>query len=290
MTDLPERYHRNALLFGVEGQQRLGASSAIIVGAGGLGSPLAQHLALLGVGRITVADFDELDESNRNRFVGARNDDAIPGSKKVDLVCRHITEINPDVLAHPIASGLVSEEVFAAVKAADWVFGCFDHDGPRAILNELSAAYDRPYVDLASDVAEDGCYGGRVCVSLGGGGCLSCLDLLDRRAVRRYLENPDARRAEDDLYGVGPDALEVKGPSVSPLNGVIASLAAMEFMVAATGMRAPTRLQEYRGWQSKVVVSADLPTPGCPVCRDTRGLGKDAQVERFLNIPHLRES
>lgn len=287
MTEVAERYHRNALLFGSEGQRKLQTTSAVIVGAGGLGSPLAQHLALLGVGKVSVADFDELDESNRNRFVGARFDDPMPGSKKADLVCRHVKEINPEVVTESLPYSLVSEEVFAAVRVGDWVFGCFDHDGPRAILNELCAAYDKPYVDLASDVAEDGCYGGRICVSVETQGCLSCLDLLDRRAVRRYLESPDACRAEDAVYGVGPDALEEKGPSVSPLNGVIASLAAMEFMVGVTGMRAPTRLQEYRGWESKVVVSADEPARGCPIC-SARGEGKTADVERYLRIPHLR--
>lgn len=287
MTEVAERYHRNALLFGAEGQARLRATSAVIIGGGGLGSPLAQHLALLGVGHVAAVDFDELDESNRNRFVGARHDDPIPGSKKVDLVCRLIREINPEVAVDPIPFGLVSERAFEAVRVGGWVLGCFDHDGPRAILNEMCAAYDKPYIDLASDVAEDGAYGGRVCVSLNGKGCLSCLGLLDRRAVRRYLESPETRRAEDRIYGVHSDVLEQKGPSVSPLNGVIASLAAMEFMVAVTGMRAPTRLQNYRGWQSKVTVNSDEPSPGCPIC-GLRGKGAEADVERYLRIPHLR--
>lgn len=286
MTEVAERYHRNALLFGADGQRKLQATSAVILGAGSLGSPLAQHLALLGVAKVSVADFDDLDESNRNRFVGARFDDPVPGSRKVDLVCRHMNEINPEVFTEPLPYSLVSDQVFSAVRAGDWVFGCFDHDGPRAILNELCSAYDKPYIDLASDVAEDGCYGGRVCVSIGGQGCLSCLDLLDRRAVRRYLDSPEARRAEDAIYGINTAALDEKGPSVSPLNGVIASLAVMEFMVGVTGMRAPTRLQEYRGWQSKVVVSADEPAHGCPICSG-RGECEAADVERYLRIPHL---
>ncbi len=289
MTIVAERYHRNALLFGAEGQERLRATSAVIVGVGGLGSPLAQHLALLGVGKVSAIDFDELDESNRNRFIGACAHDPVPGSKKVDLICRLISEINPEVTVEAIPFGLVSESAFSAVCAGDWIFGCFDHDGPRAILNELCAAYGKPYIDLASDVAEDGCYGGHVCVSAGGRGCLSCLGILDRRAVRRYLESAETRRAEDVIYGVHTDVLAKKGPSVSPLNGVIASLAAMEFMVAVTGMRVPTRLQEYRGWQSKVVVSTDEPTAGCPIC-DLQGVGAQADVERYLRIPHLRVS
>ena len=288
MTDMPDRYHRSMLLFGAEGQRRLRETSVVVVGAGGLGSPLTQHLALMGVKRVTAADDDELDETNRNRFVGARHDDPVPGSKKVDLVCRMVQEINPDVEAVPLRYGLVSEEVFAAVREADWVFGCFDKDGPRAILNELCAVYEKPYIDLASDVPEPGIYGGHVCVSIAGAGCLDCLGLLDRRAVRRYLETPNQREREDAIYGIPVGALEAKGPSVSPLNGVIASLAAMEFMVAVTGMRPPTRLQEYRGWQSKVVVNTDAPQPDCLICSGIRGKPAEADVERYLRLPHLR--
>lgn len=288
MTDMPDRYHRNTLLFGAEGHRRLRSTSVAVIGAGGLGSPLIQHLALLGVKRVTSVDDDELDETNRNRFVGARHDDPVPGSPKVHLVSRMIREINPEVESVALQCGLVSEEAFAAVRAADWVFGCFDKDGPRAILNELCAAYEKPYIDLASDVPEPGIYGGRVCVSVDGNGCLDCLGLFDRKAVRRYLETAEQREREDKIYGINRGALETKGPSVSPVNGVVAGLAATEFMVAVTGLRAPTRLQEYRGWQSKVVVITDAPRPDCLCCTGIRGKPQEADVERYLLLPHLR--
>lgn len=287
MSDMPDRYHRSTLLFGAEGQRKLRHTSVLVVGTGGMGSPLIQHLALLGVKRITSADNEELDETNRNRFVGARHDDPVPGSAKVDLVSRLVKEINPEVEAVPLPYGLVSEEVFAAAREADWVIGGFDKDGPRAILNELCAAYEKPYIDVASDVPEDGIYGGRVCVSTYGNGCLDCLGLLDRKAFRRYVETAEQHKQEDEIYGIERGALEKKGPSVSPINGVVASLAAMEFMVAVTGMRPPTRLQEYRGWESKVVVSKDEPRSDCLICSGIRGLREQADVERFLSLPHL---
>jgi molybdopterin/thiamine biosynthesis adenylyltransferase len=290
MIEIADRYHRNILLFGAEGQRKIRGTSVFIGGGGGLGSPLVQHLALLGVKRITVADYDELDDTNRNRFVGARHDDPVPGSAKVDLLCRMVREINPEVEFVPLPHSLVSEEAFAAVRKEDWSFGCFDEDGPRAILNELCAAYEKPYIDLASDVSEGRFYGGHVCVSMGGNGCLDCLGLLDRRAVRRYVETVEQRKQEDRIYGINKDALDQKGPSVSPLNGVIASLGAMEFMVGVTGMRAPTRLQNYRGWQSKVVVINDEPRPDCLICAGVRGQGEAADVERYLRLPHLRAS
>lgn len=286
--DIAERYHRNALLFGVEGQRKLRNTSIVVVGVGGLGSPLIQHLALLGVGRITAVDDEELDETNRNRFVGARHADPVPASQKVDLAARMVREINPEVEVIPVPLALVSEQAFEAVKGADWVFGCFDEDGPRAVLNELCAAYEKPYIDLASDVPADGVYGGRVCVATGKG-CLDCLNLLDRKAVRRYVETEEQREREDAIYGITKEALDEKGPSVSPINGVIAALGATEFMVAVTGLRAPTRLQEYRGWESKVVVSTDQPRDGCNICYGIRGKPSEADVERYLRMTHLRQ-
>ncbi|TAJ39007.1 MAG: ThiF family adenylyltransferase [Reyranella sp.] len=287
MTDMPDRYHRNILLFGADGQQKLRSTAVVVAGTGGLGSPLIQHLALLGVKRITSIDDEELDDTNRNRFVGARHTDPIPGSAKVIIANRLIRETNPDVESVPLECSLVSERAFAAIREANWVLGCFDHDGPRAILNELCAAYERPYIDLASDVPEPGIYGGRVCVSVGGQGCLDCLGLLDRKMVRRYIETDESRNREDAIYGIAAGALDVKGPSVSPLNGVIAGLAALEFMVAVTGLRAPKRLQTYRGWESKVVVSLDEPRTDCLVCKGIRGRPEEADVERYLKLSHL---
>ena len=131
-------------------------------------------------------------------------------------------------------------------------------------------------------------YGGRVTVSVDDNGCLQCLGLLDHEAVRQYLQTSEQRKHEAAIYGVPVNALSDVGPSVSPINGVIASLAAMEFMVAVTGMRPPTRNQEYRGWQSKVVVSVDAPHADCHVCKSLRGRATEAEVERYLKLAHLR--
>jgi molybdopterin/thiamine biosynthesis adenylyltransferase len=201
-----------------------------------------QHLALLGLKRITSIDPEELDETNRNRFVGARNSDPVPGSEKVYLVDRLIHETNSDVESVPIPRSVFSAEAFDGIVSSDWVFGCLDDDGPRAVSNELCATYERPYIDLASDVAASGVYGGRVCVALNGAGCLECLGQLDGRDVRRYFETDVQRQQENAIYGIARSALHGRGPSVSPINGVIAALAATELMVAVTGLREPRRL------------------------------------------------
>lgn len=290
MTQVNPRYDRSILLFGAEGQARLSATRVAVVGVGGLGSPVVQHLALLGVAAISLVEPEELDDTNRNRFIGAEATDPVPGTLKVMLAHRLITKINPDVAVTLIPQSLVSPEAFAAIKAADWVFGCFDHDGPRYVLNELCAAYAKPYIDLASDVPEPGVYGGRVCVSQKGDGCLACLDLLDLVAVNRWLASPADRHAQDAIYGINRGALaEKKGPSVSPINGVVASLGVTEFMTAATGMRAPRRLLNYYGHLGKVAdASGTTRAPYCAFCHGIHGQPASADVERYLRMPHLR--
>jgi hypothetical protein len=169
------------------------------------------------------------------------------------------------------------------------VFGCLDKDGPRSILNELCAAYSKPYIDLASDVPQPGVYGGRICVAYGGDGCLSCLGQLDQSDVRRYLQTTEERDCEDAVYGIPRSVLSEAGPSVAPINAVVAGLAATEFMVAVTGMRAPARLIEYRGHLSKVLVISDPPIPDCYYCKGIRGKPEDADVERYLRVARAQQ-
>lgn len=284
---LSERYDRNIRLFGEEGQQKLHDTTVALIGVGGLGSPVAQHLALLGVGNITLIDDEELDESNRNRFIGARHNDRVPGSPKVELAERLIHEINPEIRVTALKVGLVTTKAFDVIKTADWIFGCFDEDGPRFILNELCAAYTKPYIDLASDVAKTGEYGGRVCVAQNGDGCLSCLDQLDSEDVRHYLSTEEERATEAATYGIPHSALGETGPSVSPVNGVVASLAVTEFMLAVTGMAEPRRLINYTGHLPRIT-TAKAPTTDCYYCKSIRGTDAAADVERYLRMPHLQ--
>lgn len=285
MSQLPERFDRNIRLFGEAGQRKLRRTKVLIAGASGLGSPLNQHLALLGVGEIAQLDPGELGERNRNRIVGARYDDIVPGTLKVHIAARLANEIDASIRTDPIPENLLSRRAFEAVRRADWVFGCFDHDGPRAVLNQLCAADRKPYIDLASDVPEPGIYGGRVCASIGGNGCLNCLRLLSRRDVRRFFESAEGLDRENAIYGVDRALLGEPGPSVSPVNGVVASLAAVEFMVAVTGLRKPERLIEYRGQVSKVMVLTDPPDEDCPVCKGIYGKGWKVGAEQFLGMP-----
>ena len=122
----------------------------------------------------------------------------------------------------------------------------------------------------------------------GAAGCLLCMNELDGRAVQRYLQMDAQREVEDRIYGVNRAVLGEKGPSVSPLNGVVAALGVTEFMVGVTGMRPPKQLLNYRARLGTVSVKSEC-VPDCYICKSVRRQGETADVERYLRMPHLRK-
>lgn len=282
-----ERFARQMLLFGAEGQERLRTHRVAVVGVGGLGTHVVQQLALLGVGAMALIDSQELDDTNRNRYVTARDSDPVPGTRKVDIAERLIRDIDPSIQIDKTCDSLVSVDAFAAVIGADCVFGCLDKEGPRLVLNELCAAYDRRYIDLASEILPgDGIqYGGRVCTCWKRPGCIVCFDLLDGAEAQRDLAGPAGEEERRRIYGIDANALGHSGPSVVSINGVVASLAVTEFMVAVTGVRAPRSLLTYYGNTGKVTtpsLESGLPKPNCYYCEAVKGMKADADVERYV--------
>jgi molybdopterin-synthase adenylyltransferase len=147
-----ERFDRNIRFFGIEGQKLIAATKVTVVGLGGLGSHLAQQLALLGTRELAIIDSEELAETDRNRHICASASDPVPGSLKTDICERLILSIDPSIRITKIPETLVSEAAFHAVIEADYVFGCLDSEGARLVLTELCSAYARPYFDLATDI------------------------------------------------------------------------------------------------------------------------------------------
>lgn len=279
-----ERFDRHMPLFGREGQNKLAAARVAIVGVGGLGTQVVQQLALLGVGHLALIDSEELAGTDRNRYVTARYDDPIPGTLKVNIGERAAKAIDPAIQIDKIADSVISEAGFAAVTAADYVFGCLDSEGARLVLNEFCAAYCRCYIDLASDVVpgDPPAYGGRLCVSFEGDGCLACYGLLDVTEAQAELAGPDARRDRHALYGVTRDVLGRSGPSVVSINGVVASLGVTEFMAAVTGLRPPKKVITYYGHMGRLTSPSQPPDPDCYYCKVIRGRGDAADVQRYL--------
>ena len=281
-----ERYDRNVRFFGKEGQDRLASASIAVVGVGGLGSHVVQQLALLGVGQLALIDPGEIKETNRNRYIGLRHDDRVPGTPKVAIGKRLAHEINPQIEVAAVQAPLTKASLaaFESVVDADYVFGCLDNDGARLVLNELCSAYAKRYFDLASDILiGESQYGGRVCVAWDGSGCLVCYGEIDAVEAHVYSMSDEQRRDHEDIYGIPPDALGETGPSVVSINGVVASLAVTEFVLVATGMRSqPRGLLRYRGERGIVNLVTDVPKPGCYYCTGLRGKGDAAGLRQYL--------
>ena len=280
-----DRFDRQVRFFGQEGQERLAAARVAVVGVGGLGSHVVQQLAFLGVRRlIGPIDARELGLTNRNRLVGAREDDPIPGTRKVDIAERMAKAIDGSIVVDKVFDSFVSKRGFDVLIGAEYVFGCLDSEGARLVLTELSAAYAKPYVDISSDIlpGDPVNYGGQVCIAWSGNGCLSCMKVLDRARAAVELAGPEERRRQAEIYGISSELLDVAGPSVVSINGVVASLAVTEFMLSVTGIREPNRLLTYHGRTGKVTVSTDEPAPGCYYCKRLWGTGDSADVQRYI--------
>jgi molybdopterin/thiamine biosynthesis adenylyltransferase len=273
------RFDRSIRFFGHEGQQQLRATRVGVVGAGGLGTHVVQQLALLGVGALIVVDPEELDDTNRNRYVTARHDDAVPGTLKVDIAERLVASIDPDVIVTKIPFSLTSREALDALEHGTHVFGCLDHDALRLVLTEVTAAYQLPYVDAASEIlpGHPREFGGRVCVAWSGTACLSCMDELDPEESR----DANVRRDHAAVYGL-PLTEGGAAPSVVSLNGIIASLAVTEFMVGVTRIRTPWPLLTYYGTSGTVRVRTDA-RQGCYYCKAVRNAGDHAAVRRHIS-------
>src|SRR5688572_24422736 len=115
------RYSRHILLdeIGVEGQERLMAARALVIGAGGLGSPVALYLGTAGVGRITLVDHDSVDLTNLQRQIA--HNLARVGQPKAQSARRAIGDINPDVLVVPVVDRADAQLLDELVPKADVV-------------------------------------------------------------------------------------------------------------------------------------------------------------------------
>lgn len=278
------RFDRNIRFFGEEGQSRLRNTSVALIGAGGLGSHVIQQLCLLGVGRLSIIDDDTVDDTSRNRLVGAGPSDAKTHALKVDVGGRLAKSIDPMVGVTKHADSFLSDGGFELITDSDYVFGCVDCEGARLILTELCAAYGRPYIDLGSDIeqGDQTRYGGTVCFSQRGEGCLVCLGALDLEEAGHDLGGISLARIREKIYGVRRAQLGRSGPSVVSINGTVASLAVTEFMVAVTGIREPKRILNYLGHLGKVTTPTDPPREGCYFCKSVWGQRERADVQRYI--------
>lgn len=144
------RYSRHILLdeVGVEGQQRFLDAHALVVGAGGLGSPVALYLGTAGVGRITLVDHDAVDVTNLQRQI-AHNLERV-GRPKAESAREAIAAINPDVLVRPLVLRADAQALDELVPQADVVIDCCDNFATRQAINRACFAHGKPLVSGAA--------------------------------------------------------------------------------------------------------------------------------------------
>ena len=144
------RYSRHILLneLGVEGQQRIQDSHALVIGAGGLGSPAALFLGSAGVGQITVVDHDTVDLTNLQRQIAHTTERV--GLPKVQSLAQAIHAINPEVQVHGQAMRADAGTLNAWVARADVVLDCSDNFATRHLVNASCVRHGRPLVSGAA--------------------------------------------------------------------------------------------------------------------------------------------
>ncbi len=239
------RYSRHLLLgeIGIEGQQRLQRAHALVVGAGGLGSPVALYLAAAGVGRITIADPDVVDLTNLQRQI-AHDMEAL-GRNKAESAARRMRAMNPEVEVIALARRLEGDALREAVALADVVLDCSDNFATRNEVNAACLTHRRPLVSGAA-VRFDG--------------QVSVFDMRQPQApCYACLFPPDAEESQMRCAEFGVFA---------PLVGVVGSLQAAEALklLLGIGTSLSGRLLLYgalEGRWREVRVRKDT---RCPVC------------------------
>ena len=133
---------------GIEGQEKLAKASALIIGMGGLGSPVAMYLASAGVGHLVLVDDDTVELSNLQRQI-IHNCDSI-GVSKVESAKNHLQSLNPECRITPVAKRLDHAELLLQVQQVDVVIDASDNFHTRFQLNEICVQSRKPLVSGAA--------------------------------------------------------------------------------------------------------------------------------------------
>ena len=243
------RYSRQILLaqVDIDGQLRLKDSRALIVGLGGLGSPVALYLAAAGVGTLHLADFDTVDLTNLQRQI--IHDGASVGLPKVDSALARLRAINPDITLVAHRQALDEDSLAEAVAAVDLVLDCCDNFTTREAVNAACVKAGKPLVSGAAIRLE---------------GQLSVFD-------PRRPESP----CYHCLYGHGSEAELTCSEAgvVGPLVGLVGSLQALEALKLLAGFGEPLvgRLLLVDALGSRFRELRVKRDPACAVCGTAHG-------------------
>jgi molybdopterin-synthase adenylyltransferase len=240
------RYSRQIMLpdVDIDGQEKLLAARVLIIGLGGLGSPVAMYLAAAGVGHLVLADFDSVDLSNLQRQIV--HNSARIGVNKAESAAQTLRALNPDIRLSVIPQALAQEALQREVEQATLVLDCTDNFTARFAINAACVALQTPLVSGAAIRLE---------------GQLAVFDLRNpSSACYACLYEPN----EDDRSCASNGVL-------APLVGVVGSLQALEALklIVGFGSSLAGRLQLYDArhgqWRELKLVK----DPACRVCAKT---------------------
>ena len=259
-----ERYRRHLNLpeFGVEGQRKLLDASVLLIGAGGLGCPLAQYLTAAGVGRIGLVDDDVVDTSNLQRQVLYGTDDV--GKPKVDVALARLRAMNPDVEAIGFKTRITSENALELMRDWDVIIDGTDNFPTRYLSNDACVLLGKPTVYGAILRFE----GQASTFDAKRGPCYRCL----------FPEPPPP--------GAVPSCAE--GGVLGILPGVIAMIQATEAVKLITGIGDPLigRFLHYDALSMRFSEFRFAKDPDCPVCGKNPSVTKLIDYDGFCGVTH----
>lgn len=238
------RYSRQIMLpaFDIKGQLALANSSVLVVGMGGLGSPVALYLAAAGVGSLTLVDHDSVELSNLQRQV--LHDQFSIGLSKVESARRRLAMINPHVKIKAVESKVEASALEVLVKDADVVVDCTDNFTVRFEINRACVQWSKPLVSGAAIRME---------------GQVSVFDM-------RSSDNPCYQCLYSDM---GDEALSCSESGVmSPLVGIIGTMQALETikLIANVGNTLAGRLLIFDALYSEWRTMRLRKDPTCACC------------------------
>ena len=240
------RYSRHILLpeIGIEGQEKFLSARALVIGAGGLGSPVALYLASAGLGSITLCDNEDVDLTNLQRQIVHRTESV--GKKKVESARATLAAINPEVRVTPLPERVDGKRLEALAAQADVVIDGSDNFATRHAVNRACVRTRKPLVSGAA-VRFDG----QVAVfdlRVPGAPCYACL----------FPEIGETEEVRCAVMGV-----------FAPLTGIVGSIQAAEALklISGSGETLAGRLLLLDALTMQVRTITLRKDPACAVCR-----------------------
>lgn len=262
-----QRYSRHIIMpqVGSIGQRKLMDASALVVGAGGLGSPLAMYLAAAGVGKLGIVDFDIVEITNLQRQLLHNTADI--GRPKVDSAADTINGINPNVDVVKIPVHLNSSNVMDIIKDYDFVIDGTDNFPTRYMINDAAVLSGKPVIHGSIFMFE-----GQATTFLPGQGCYRCL----------YPAPPPP--------GMVPSCSEAGVLGVLP--GIIGSTMAIETIKLVLGIGKPlvNRLLMFDALDMDFRTVKIRRDPECPICGDNPTIDELIDYEAFCGVPAIEPS